>query len=225
MLFSEMKDQKLTKIVERIIRIVCFVSLPLILLFVLTILTSLLFSGAINVDVNAANSFGQVFVSFSLPMLTALVLIPLALKIFGEHKTLESLGYCAKPEKRSLLLCAALGLIVLGETYLLTSRQLLQVSAATICFHFFIVAVSEETILRSVIMDELQQLPLNRFFLCLVNAAIFAFIYHSADDFLANLLVRVPLGLVLSYARLKANDIYLPIMLHWAYNMGVTALA
>ncbi|NLE24261.1 MAG: CPBP family intramembrane metalloprotease [Clostridiaceae bacterium] len=64
----------------------------------------------------------------------------------------------------------------------------------------------------------------NKFLLCIINAIIFAFVYHSSEDFLSNLLARVPLGFALSYGRLKSNDIYLPIALHWAYNMAVTAI-
>ena len=94
----------------------------------------------------------------------------------------------------------------------------------TICIHFLAVAISEEVILRSIIMHEMKNILFNKFLLCIINAIIFAFVYHSSEDFLSNLLVRVPLGFALSYARLKSNDIYLPIALHWAYNMAVTAI-
>lgn len=223
---SPSQEHKLgtAEILERIIKIVCYISIPLILLFMGTILSSLLFSGSINTDVNATSSFFQVLTSFSLPMLISLAVIPLTIQILVQHNSFEKLGFSRTPKRWSLIFCAVLSLVVIGTTYILYKNMNMEVSVGTICFHFLIVAISEEVILRSVIMYEMKMLVSNKFILCVINAVIFAFVYHSNEDFLSNLLVRVPLGFVLSYLRLVSNDIYLPIMFHWAYNMSVTVI-
>lgn len=221
---SHEKKHRPDEILQGVIKIICYISLPLILLFWGTIVSSLLISGSINTNVNTATSFVQVAVSFSLPMLITLTIIPLTIQFFLQHNTFENLGFSRTPQKWSLIVCAFLGVFIVAVTYTLSGNKEIEISAGTICFHFLIVAISEEVILRSVIMYEMRTLVSNPFILCIMNAVIFAFVYHSSEDFLSNLLIRVPLGLVLSYSRLKSNDIYLPIMLHWAYNMGLTAI-
>lgn len=210
--------------IEEIIKIVCYISLPLILLFTGTMLSSVIFSGNINTDVNAASDFFQVLVSFSFPMLISLAIIPIAIQVFLQHNNFERLGFVKKPKRWSFIVCVALSAIIVLVTIYLNKKLETEISAMTICIHFLAVAISEEVILRSVIMHEMKNIISNNFLLCIINAIIFAFVYHSSEDFLSNLLVRVPLGFVLSYARLKSNDIYLPIALHWVYNMAVTAI-
>lgn len=210
--------------IEVFIKIVCYISLPLILLFAGTMLSSVFITGGINTDVNAASSFYQVLISFSVPMLIALAIIPLAAQIIIQHNNFEVLGFVKKPKRWSVIICAALSILVIVATAYIDKNLETEISAMTIYVHFLAVAISEEVILRSVIMHEMKNLISNKFLLCVINAIIFAFVYHSSEDFLSNLLVRVPLGFALSYARLSSNDIYLPIALHWAYNMMVTAI-
>ena len=95
------------------------------------------------------------------------------------------------------------------------------IPANVIIIQFLVVAISEEIILRGVIMDELDKIFQNKYASCIVNAAIFAFIYHSSETFSSNLCVRFPLGLILGILRVKSGEIYSPIMLHWAYNMFI----
>jgi len=104
--------------IEEIIKIVCYISLPLILLFTGTMLSSVIFSGNINTDVNAASDFFQVLVSFSFPMLISLAIIPIAIQVFLQHNNFERLGFVKKPKRWSFIVCVALSAIILQ--YILT---------------------------------------------------------------------------------------------------------
>ena len=114
------------------------------------------------------------------------------------------------------------GTVVL--TVLLGNKPELEISPWTVWAHFFFVAVAEECMLRGVIHEQLQDFSGNKFILCLLNGLIFAFVYHSNEDFWSNLLIRVPLGFALCLVRIKSNSLYPAIALHWLYNMAVTTI-
>ena len=90
---SDGKKYDASEWIEEIIKIVCYISLPLIFLFTGTILSSVIFSGNINTDVNAASDFFQVLGSFSFPMLISLAIIPIAIQVLLQHNSFETLGF------------------------------------------------------------------------------------------------------------------------------------
>lgn len=214
----------MVKVMEGLLRLVCFISLPMLLLFGLTMLFSVLVTGGLNTDVNDAEGFFTVFLTFSLPMVLALAAAPLAVQLGLRKRTAAELGLNL-PEGRlwrwaSLLMAA--GSAVLAAM-LSRSENLLQ-PAFTVWSHFFFVAVAEEIMLRSVLSHELEGFLKNPWLLCLVNGIIFAFVYHSNDGFAPNLLIRVPLGFVLCLVRVKSGSVYPAIALHWLYNMFVVTI-
>lgn len=209
---------------ERALSLACYLSLPLILLFGLTITLSLVTTGGLNTNVNAADSFCAVFLSFSLPMMLALAAIPLWFKMGVQKRSAAQLGLTFPKSRLNLMACAVMAAGSAVLAVVLSGAEGLEVSAWTVWLHFFFVAVAEEIMLRSIIMDELRFFTRNKWVLCLLNGVIFAFVYHSSEDFWSNLLVRVPLGFVLSLVRVKSDNVYPAIMLHWLYNMFVTTI-
>ena len=209
--------EKKENIVEQVIRIVCYISLPLILLMALTV------AGSINTDVNNAITLQQVALSFSLPMLLALVVIPLLIKTLCQKTPLEALGF-KKPTFGGIIFCMAAAVVTFASAAVISGRNDIRQSVYVVAFHFFIVAVSEEIMLRGILMDELEKVFGGKILCCILDGLIFAFVYHSSEPPLANLFIRFPLGFVLGYCRIKSGEIYSPIMLHWAYNMFVSAL-
>lgn len=212
------------EVIRRIIGTVCFVSLPLILLFFLTIGVSLAVTGGVNTNINTTTDFGTVFLSFSLPMLTALAAVPLTIKMVGQKRSAAQLGLHPPRHWASVTLSilSSVGAVLL--TFRLAGMEELAMAPWTVCVHFLCVAVAEEIMLRSVLMDELRWLTRNKWLLSLINGVIFAFVYHSNEGFWPNLLVRVPLGFALSMVRLTAGSVYPAVGLHWFYNMLVTTL-
>lgn len=209
--------------IEHLIKIACYISFPLILLFFLTIIMSLTTTGSLNTNVNNADSFISVFLTFSLPMVVALAIIPLVIKVAIEKYSLKQLGLAA-PSKQSIVACFVMSVASIALATVLSDVEGLNVSAWTVLVHFFFVAVAEEIILRSIILDELKYFTANKLLLCLINGMIFAFIYHSSEDLASNLLVRVPLGFALCMVRVKSNSVYPAVALHWLYNMFISTI-
>lgn len=210
--------------VTRVMSTACYLSLPLILLFALTIGISLPVTGGINTDVNAISSFYTVLAIFSLPMILALAVVPLIFKTKLQRRSAAEMGLDCPKNALNIGFCA---LMTVGSAVLaviLSASPDLDTSALTVLVHFLFVAVAEEIMLRCVIMDELKAFTGNKWVLCLLNGLLFAFVYHSNEAFLPNLMIRVPLGFVLSMVRLRSNSVYPAIGLHWFYNMLVTVI-
>lgn len=209
---------------EKLMSLACYISLPLILLFGMTIGMSWITTGGLNTNVNTAEGFLTVLLSFSLPMTVALAAVPLAIKMGVQKRSAQRLGLSFPKTRGNLISCAVMAVGTLVPAVILSRARDLEVSAWTVWAHFFFVAVAEEIMLRSVVTDELRAFTKNKWILSLLNGLIFAFVYHSNEDFWSNLLVRVPLGFVLSMVREKSDSVYPAIALHWLYNMCVTVI-
>ncbi len=209
---------------EKVLSTACYISLPLIFLFALTIGLSMITTGGINTNVNEMGDFRSVFFSFSLPMLLALAAAPLFFKMCIQKRSAAELGLAIPKSPLNLVACGLMSAGTAGLAFILSVTKEPELSPWTIWAHFFFVAVSEEIMLRSIIMDELRFFTAKRWILCLLNGVIFAFVYHSNDGFLPNLLIRVPLGFALGMVREKSDSVYPAIALHWLYNMFVTTM-
>lgn len=211
---------KKENLLENIIRVICYISIPLCFLMCLTLLPSYFLNGSISSDVNKMTSLGQVIMCFSIPMFISLVILPVLVKLFLQKEKLYNIGF-HRPKLIGILFCIAFLMVVVWSYIRLENNPNMTIPANVIIIQFLVVAISEEIILRGVIMDELDKIFQNKYASCIVNAAIFAFIYHSSETFSSNLCVRFPLGLILGILRVKSGEIYSPIMLHWAYNMFI----
>lgn len=212
------------KTLERLLCLACFVSLPLIGLFALTMGMSWLTTGGIQTNVNETGDLVTVLLSFSLPMVLALAAAPVAVKCLAQKRSLKDLGLAPQRSLGNGIACAVMAALSVVLAVVLGSKEGLEASAWTVLIHFFFVALSEEVMLRGVVHDELSALTKNPWLLCLANGLIFAFVYHSNSDFWSNLLIRVPMGAGLCLVRMKSKSLYPAIMLHWLYNMFVTTI-
>ncbi len=209
---------------EAVLQLICYIALPLISLIALTIGMSLLTTGGLNTDVNEAEGFLSVLLSFSLPMVLALAVLPVTVKVWGGKCSLNRLGFRPSTPWWNIVGCGAMTVGTVVLAVMLGNNPDVELSAWTVWSHFFFVAVAEECMLRGVVHDQLRNFTENKWVLCLLNGLIFAFVYHSNEDFLSNLLVRVPLGFILCFVRVKSDSLYPAITLHWLYNMAVTTI-
>lgn len=92
-----------------------------------------------------------------------------------------------------------------------------------VIFHFIVVAIAEEVMIRSVLMHELQK-SFNTAWTVIIGSAIFAFAYHSGGDVISNILVRFPLGIGLGVLRVYTGNIYNSTLAHFWYNILVSTL-
>ena len=84
---------KKENLLENIIRVICYISIPLCLLMCLTLLSSYFLNGSISSDVNKMTSLGQVIICFSIPMFISLVILPVLVKLFLQKERLSNIGF------------------------------------------------------------------------------------------------------------------------------------
>jgi len=82
---------------------------------------------------------------------------------------------------------------------------------------FFLTSVSEEFLFRGLVEFQLSK-SFKPYQTILLQAFIFAFIGHQSFDMEINLLIRFPLGIILSVLRRKTQSYMPPIMLHFVYD-------
>lgn len=207
--------------IEQIIKVCCYISIPLVSLIVVTLVMSFCLSGEINSNINNVFSFNVMFINFSLPMIVILGIIPTVILILSEKCTGRDLGFIITKKSTYLILVVCIGIIALCSVSL--AKQSLKISLSMLIIHFLCVAIAEEIMLRSIIYYNTEKMfgcILN----CVINGVIFAFIYHSNEDFLSNLIIRFPLGFLLAYVRLKQDDIFASVGIHWMYNILISTI-
>ncbi len=89
--------------------------------------------------------------------------------------------------------------------------------------HNFAVALSEEILVRGVILTELKKI-FNVYSSIVIDALIFAFVFHANEDIKINLFIRFPLGLILALIATRVKSIHPCVLLHWAYNVAVVLI-
>ncbi|QSZ26622.1 CPBP family intramembrane metalloprotease [Aceticella autotrophica] len=89
--------------------------------------------------------------------------------------------------------------------------------------HNFAVGLSEEILVRGVILKELKKI-FNVYYSIVIDALIFAFVFHANDNIEINLFIRFPLGLILGLIATRAKSIHPCVLLHWSYNIAVVLI-
>ena len=207
--------------IEQIIEVCCYISLPLLSLIVATLVMSFCLSGEINSNINNVSSCGIMFLNFSFPMIVILGVIPTFILIISKKCTGRELGFIITKKSTYLILIICIGVITVCAVCL--ERQSLEISLTMIIIHFLCVAISEEIMLRS-ILYYLTKKMFGCILNCIVNGLIFAFIYHSNEEFLPNLIIRFPLGFLLAYVRFRQDDVYASVGIHWMYNILISTI-
>lgn len=107
--------------------------------------------------------------------------------------------------------------IAMGYGVYLMSQH--DVSSATRLFivGFMLTSIAEELIFRGMVEHQLQK-SFSCYQVVLIQALMFAFLGHQGFDLTINLLVRFPLGIMLSLVKNKTQSYVPAIMLHWMYD-------
>lgn len=77
-----------------------------------------------------------------------------------------------------------------------------------------VIAISEEYLFRYYLMD-----GSNSKSIIIISSLVFAFVVHSNEPFLSNLVIRFPLGAILGSVYYKNKNFLLPTTLHLFYNL------
>lgn len=200
------------------IKLAMYVMIPLIMLVVWIFAVSFGGFGELKMSVDETGSFSETFVVFSMPMLLFMGAIPIAIKHYGERVSLSQMGLKFRANKTNIVLL----IINFGVLVAAAATYAVQISSTaefvTKLIHIMVIGITEEIMMRGIVFNDLEE-KFNTVIAIVLNSLIFAFIYHSGSDLLSNLLVRFPLGLILSLVRVKTKNVYNSIVMHSWYNM------
>lgn len=199
------------------IQVIMYTILPLLAFMGWVIGVPILLYGGMMTSVDDAQGLFQTLVVFSLPMLLFFVIVPVMVQLKNKV-SLEELGLKLKIDKKNIILItinlSVVGymfyrIVILGKSWDSVIPVLLQLCA---------IGISEEVLCRGVVSYKINQIINSKLICVLISSLIFAFLFHSGDTDLANLLVRLPLGLILGAVRYYTGNVYNSIAMHIWYN-------
>lgn len=211
------KELQVEKFFEGSVRVAMYAILPLLGFMAWVVIFPLVVYGGMMTDINNAQGITQTLLVFSFPMLLFFVLIPVLLEC-RKKVSMKELGLEFQVNKRNIIFLCANILIVLymfgrllagGNPFQMVLPMLLQLSA---------IGISEEIICRCILYHETKQILHKDLWALLITSVIFGFLFHSGDGDMANLMVRVPLGLILGSVRWYTGNVYNSILMHIWYN-------
>ena len=213
--------EKVNDFIYFLLKLSAYIILPLIGMIAWILISSSMINGNISTSVDSISGLFETIVIFSVPMLLFLAFIPLLVKIKIDNKSLNDLGLVFIRNKKILTLNILILVAVIFS--FCTSNAFNSSEIPAMILHILAIGISEEIMLRSIVYDEVHS-KFNTVISVIITSLIFAFIYHSGSDWQSNLLIRFPLGVILSILRIKTNNIYSSILFHSWYNMLVLIL-
>ena len=102
------------------------------------------------------------------------------------------------------------------------SLVLIQFVEFNLIIHFLAIGISEEILFRDLHLSYLQE-KIGTLSSVIITSLLFALILHMGESLLINLLVRFPIGLILSMIRIKLG-LAEAIGAHWLYDVVVTII-
>ncbi len=149
-----------------------------------------------------------------------MVIIPYIVmnKLYGLN--LEDLGLVRIPTKKIIGLIGLVLLMAFLISYLYDDIGVFFLSVIANLF----IAFSEEFLARGVYIWILRRIRDNDLFVYLVNAIIFVFVFHSDASIMENLIWRLPFTIIILLAYHKTKRLYLPIAIHFLYNIFVVTI-
>lgn len=162
----------------------------------------------------------------------AVVIFAIFLNSFGDNAIL--LGTDLAMLISLVVIPSIMHAVFLGDScsYHLNLKHLVEIGVLAICFvglcrfypsfyvlHFLVISFSEELFSRGIQFRYLFQ-RVGKVGAILITSILFAFVLHLNEGILENLFVRLPLGLILCFVRVKFG-LAKSILLHWLYNLVV----
>lgn len=215
---KEQSKNKLEEIVYAGIRIIGYSTIPLVAFIAWVMLMPLLLWGGMITSVDDAENITQTFVIFSFPMILFFVILPVIVqKLRGIG--LKELGIKFVKKKRTLIMLAInLVIVIAVYTKVVYVMQLGVEELISMAIQLVVIGIAEETLSRGIIYYEIKNVFNSNVVAIIISSLIFAFLFHSGDGDLNNLLIRFPLGLVLALIRCHTGNIYNSVAIHVWYN-------
>lgn len=210
-----MRDFKMASITDekiwRLIYLFFYCSVPTILL----VLTITLICGRVN-GMKVSDNFILVLCQQSFPILLCYGVIPCVFYKLSEKKSIREIGVC---KNRFLWIDMLNGFIAVSFLVYLATAQVFQREEKIWVVHYLFVAVSEEILVRGIILFELKELLKKRWIAVLLSAVIFSLVFHSTDGIWVNMLYRIPFGVITAILYEKTDSLMSSILFHWIYDV------
>jgi len=133
---------------------------------------------------------------------------------------LHELGLSGADKKTAAL---SLAIAVLGVAAGIIYKNT-RVSLGVILLQNAAVAAAEEFIARGCVFFILRKIKQSFWFVVPVSTLIFVFIFHSNAPLVENLIWRLPISAVLALAYYFTKRLYVPVSIHFAYNVAVSMI-
>lgn len=178
-------------------------------------LTITLVYGIVNSRV-VANDFMIVFFQQSIPIFVCYGVIPCLSFNLIEKKSLQEIGI----KKSKYLWIDLLNIfVVLSFGAYLLAEGVFGEEARIWVIHYLFVAISEEILVRGIILFELKAMLKKRWLAILISAVIFSLVFHSTDGTWINMLYRIPFGLITGILYEKTDSLTTSVSFHWIYDV------
>ncbi|KUJ89910.1 MAG: abortive infection protein [Thermoanaerobacter thermocopriae] len=203
------------------VKISALIVIPIALLIAFLFITSIFLNKPIILDINKVTSLKDVIIFFSIPVIFFLGVLPVLYEKVYEKESFYSIGLVYGRNRIYIFWILVSFAILLAS--ILTIYHIEQTLFFILVLHNFAVALSEEILVRGVILTELKKI-FNVYSSIVIDALIFAFVFHANEDIKINLFIRFPLGLILALIATRVKSIHPCVLLHWAYNVAVVLI-
>jgi len=209
-----LKDMSSDRKILICMQTILYCSIPPILLVVFVTIAMVLVNGRMY-----DSAYFIVFIQQTLPITLAYGVIPILIYKGIKQGSLSEIGIKASKYR----IVDFINIAVLSIfTFLLINKGIFTHDVSIYVIHYFFVAVSEEILVRGLILKKLKEVISKEYIAIIISAVIFALVFHSTDGIFTNLLYRVPFGVITAYLYIKTDSMISPIILHWIYNVTIT---
>jgi hypothetical protein len=203
------------------VKISGLIAIPITLLIAFLFITSIFLNRPIILDINKVTSLKDVISFFSIPVIFFLGVLPVLYEKVYEKESLYNIGLVYGRNRIYIFWMLVSFAILLAS--ILRIYRIEQTLFFILVLHNFAVGLSEEILVRGVILTELKKI-FNVYSSIVIDALIFAFVFHANEDIKINLFIRFPLGLILALIATRVKSIHPCVLLHWAYNVAVVLI-
>ncbi|MDR3596028.1 type II CAAX endopeptidase family protein [Clostridium sp.] len=199
---------------NNVLKVIALAVLPSLMLLLLLISMSLLV-GMFGID----QPLISILASQSIPIFISFALIPIYILKFTDKLTFNDIGLSGFKNRKAIIMNISI-LILFVSIVIYAQKFNTLISNYYVFIHFMFIGISEEILSRGIIIHILSR-NLSKIVSMIISSLIFAFILHSNEDILTNLIIRVPLGIILGSMYLYTKNLSSSILLHWFYDVVV----
>lgn len=202
--------------VKNIITVIIYCTIPVVLLIAIMLIMKVVYN---KMDINSL--WAEMISVQSIPSFLALGFIPGLIYRMTTKKSIKAIAYPRPYSKASRIISI---LILVSFIAVLFVFQEYTLKIMPFIFHFLIIAIVEEFLIRGIITDRLKEIFLQEWIVIILSALIFSFVFHSESGFFISLLSHTPFALLMSVIYKKTGSLEAPILIHWSYNVILTII-